>query len=43
MRPIKVIPDTPGDRFSDLRHCRDRLHSAVVGAPDSIRNDDELR
>src|SRR5882672_4520784 len=39
--PFIVI--SPSGRFSGLRHCRDRLHSAMVSGLRSIRNDDELR
>jgi hypothetical protein len=38
-----VQGQSPGDRFSGLRHCRDRLHSAVFNGLRSTRNDDELR
>src|SRR5258708_13575212 len=30
--PSTVIRDNPGDGFSDLRHCRDRLNSTVLRA-----------
>jgi hypothetical protein len=29
-RAIHSQVESPSDRFSDLRHCRDRLHSAMV-------------